>query len=188
MSLFSRIFGKKDQVKPKEKTESLEINQKELRDFFIEEIENSKYIKSSGREAVLRDCLHEISLLSGTELSKEEKKTLGFSIRAKVTIELVDVLTDEGISYHTSPREVINLLYNTASRKYHWHNNINNFIKVGIKEMELILSDGEYCDWCKSINGEKVPASLDFLKQIQNNCTCDPYCYLIVKPVINFDD
>lgn len=182
MSLFAKIFGKKDQQKLQEKTENTEIKQKELREFFIEEIEKSPYIKESGRGLALSHCLHEINLFKdGEQLTKEEKNSLGFRANTKITKELINILTDR--NYNPLGR-----IESNANHKFNAYKNINNFIRLGIKEIKVCIPEyQDLCDWCKSVNDSKITTSLSLIEEVEKNCKCGFFPLIIIQPVINFD-
>ncbi|MFV3380295.1 hypothetical protein [Pseudomonas sp. NY15354] len=152
--------------------------------YYQAEISNSPFIKESGRDAVLRDFLHEVKLKDGALLSIEEKRSLGINTRLKVTRELCDVLTPAGLAF--GPTNVLQSLYLKATFDHNRHRDIARMKSLGIKEFSpMSCGDNRDCDWCASMNGKLISVEVDFVQLIKENCTCD-YCRCVLKAKIDF--
>ena len=72
-TIFSKLFGTAPNASAAISTpKAAELNTKaqpDITEYYRAEIANSTFIKESGREAVLRDFLHEVKLKDGEPLS-----------------------------------------------------------------------------------------------------------------------
>ena len=186
--IFSKLFNTASKPPASShSTESPKVNAKtqpDILEYYISEIENSPFIKESGREAVLKDFLHEVKLKDGELLSLEEKRALGINPRLKVTRELYEVLTPEGVEH--GPKKVLEPLYHKATFNHNRHRNIARMKSAGISQYAPIsCGDGRDCTWCTSMDGKLVSVDVDFVQLIKENCTCD-YCRCYLQAEIDF--
>ena len=174
-TIFSKLFGattKASTAISKPRATQLKTKaQPDITEYFIAEIANSPFIKESGREAVLRDFLHEVKLKDGEKLSLEEKRSLGINPRLQITRELYEVLTPEGVKF--GPKKVLKSLYITATT-HHSHRASQARMRIaGITQYSLMsCGDGQDCDWCVSMEGKLIPIDVDFVRLSKENCTC----------------
>lgn len=145
---------------------------------------SSPFIRDSGREAVLSDFMQEVKLKDGELLSLEEKRSLGINTRLKITRELYEVLTPAGIDF--GPKKVLESLYLKATFNHNRHRGIARMKGLGIKQYSpMSCRDKRDCDWCTSMDGKLISVEVDFVKLIEDNCTCD-YCRCTLEAKINF--
>jgi hypothetical protein len=162
-----------------------------LRQAFVAAIQNSPHVKPSGQQAVLAYLMHETKdlLTTGTLLTAEEKKALGYNSRSKITHESLAVLTQEAIEAGLTPGEVIHALYIFVTRKHQHFSNMSGMKQAGIKRyVVMVVGTGQECAWCKSMNGKKLEISQDFQSMAELNCTNCPPCIYAVKPILDWDD
>lgn len=160
---------------PKTKTEA----QPDIVVYYKAEIASSPFIKESGREAVLKDFLHEVKLRDGQLLSLEEKRSLGINPRLKITRELYEVLTPEGVEL--GPKKALEPLYLKATFNHTRHRNIARMKSAGITQYSpMSCGDGRDCDWCSSMDGKLISIEVDFVQLIKEKCTCD-YCRCVLQ-------
>jgi hypothetical protein len=153
-------------------------------EYYKAEIANSPFVKESGRGAVLKDFLHEVKLKDGELLTLEEKRLLGISTRLKITRELYEVLTPEGIEF--GPKKVLEPLYLKATFNRNRHRDIARMKKIGVTQYSpLSCGDNRDCEWCISVNGKLISVDVDFVQLIEDNCTCD-YCRCVLQAKINY--
>lgn len=167
-----------------DKTATLQGSQPGIVTYYEAEISNSPFIKESGREAVLRDFLHEVKLKDGALLSLEEKRSLGINTRLKVTRELCDVLTPAGLEF--GPTKVLESLYLKATSDHNRHRDIARMKGLGIKHYSpMSCGDNRDCDWCASMDGKLISVEVDFVQLIKENCTCD-HCRCVLRAKTDF--
>lgn len=186
--IFSKLFN--TAAKPasvssvQETPEAVQKSQPEIMTYYKTEISNSPFVKESGREAVLRDFLHEVKLKDGEPLSLEEKRSLGINTRLKITRELYEVLTPAGLEF--GPKEVLESLYRKATFDHNRHRDIARMKGLGIKQYSpMSCGDNRDCDWCTAMDGKLISVEVDFVQLIKENCTCD-YCRCSLQAKINF--
>lgn len=187
-AIFSKLF--KAAAKPAsvisapEKLAVAQISQPEIVTYYKAEISNSPFVKESGREAVLRDFLHEVKLKDGELLSLEEKRSLGINTRLKITRELYEVLTPAGLEF--GPKKVLESLYLKATFDHNRHSAIARIKSAGFKHYSpMSCGDNRDCDWCTSMDGKLISVEVDFVQLIKENCTCD-YCRCVLQAKIDF--
>lgn len=155
----------------------------EIVTYYKAEISNSPFVKESGRDAVLRDFLHEVKLKDGELLSLEEKRSLGINTRLKITRELYEALTPAGLEF--GPKKVLESLYLKATFDHNRHREIARMKGLGIKQYSpMSCGDKRDCDWCTAMNGKLISVEVDFVQLIKENCTCD-YCRCSLQAEIN---
>lgn len=163
---------------------AVQMSQPEIVTYYKTEISNSPFVKESGREAVLRDFLHEVKLKDGALLSLEEKRSLGINTRLKITRELYEVLTPAGLEF--GPKKALESLYLKATFDHNRHRDIARMKGLGIKQYSpMSCGDNRDCDWCTSMDGKPISVEVDFVQLIKENCTCD-YCRCVLQAKINF--
>lgn len=187
-TIFSKLFSTAPKASPSIWTpEATELNTNALPDiteYYRAEIANSPFIKESGREAVLRDFLHEVKLKDGEPLCLEEKRSLGINPRLKITRELYEVLTPEGVEFR--PKKALEPLYLQATFDHNRHRDIARMKSIGIAQYApMSCGDGRDCPWCTSMDGKLISVDVDFVQLIKENCTCD-YCRCSLQAKINF--
>lgn len=185
--IFSKLFNtaaKTASVSSAPETpEVVQKSQPEIVTYYKTEISNSPFVKESGREAVLRDFLHEVKLKDGELLSLEEKRSLGINTRLKITRELYEVLTPAGLEF--GPKKVLESLYLKATFDHNRHREIARMKDLGIKQYSpMSCGDNRDCDWCTSMDGKLISVEVDFVQLIKENCTCD-YCRCALQAKIN---
>lgn len=187
-TIFSKLFGTATKASAAISTpKTAELNttaQPDITDYYRAEIANSPFIKESGREAVLRDFLHEVKLKDGELLSLEEKRSLGINSRLKITRELYEVLTPEGVEF--GPKKVMESLYLTATIHHSHRAALARMRVAGITQYSLMsCGDGQDCDWCASMEGKLIPIEVDFVRLSKENCTCYR-CGCVLRAKIDF--
>lgn len=156
----------------------------EIVEYYKEEIINSPFVKESGREAVLRDFLHETKLKGGELLSLEEKRSHGINTKLKITRELFEVLTPEGLEY--GPKKALRQLYIKANFNHNMHSHVERMKMSGITQYTpMSCGDGRDCEWCTSIDGKKISITVDFVQLVKEHCTCD-CCGCVIKANLDF--
>ncbi|AHC85729.1 hypothetical protein X970_10995 [Pseudomonas monteilii SB3101] len=161
-----------------------QLPQAEIVAYYKSEISNSPFVKESGRTAVLKDFLHEVKLKDGEPLSLEEKRSLGINTRLKITRELYEVLTPEGLAF--GPKKALESLYYKATFNHKRHGDIARMKGAGIHQYSpMSCGDNRDCDWCTSMNGKLISVDVDFVQLIKQNCTCD-YCRCVLQAKIDF--
>lgn len=159
--------------------------------FFKRELRNCKLIKKECHSIVLDHLLRKKDILkTQNKLSVTEKKRLGINIRLSITKELIEVLNDEGIKNH-HPRSIISNLYYRAFSAKSRHDQMNKFRSNDYIEKFVLNSSGGGggdCDWCKLNQNIEFSVHKPIEKLIEENCSCDPYCYCFLTPIINFSD
>ncbi|MEW9857876.1 hypothetical protein [Pseudomonas putida] len=186
--IFSKLFGTAPKpvsvISEADDPATLQKSQPEIVTYYQAEISNSPFIKESGRDAVLRDFLHEVKLKDGALLSIEEKRSLGINTRLKVTRELCDVLTPAGLAF--GPTKVLEPLYLKATFDHNRHRDIARMKGLGIKQYSpMSCGDNRDCDWCASMDGKLFSVEVDFVQLIKENCTCE-YCRCVLQAKIDF--
>ena len=190
--MFKTIFSKLFSTAPKASgaistPDAIEFNTKaqpDITEYYREEIANSPFIKESGREAVLRDFLHEVKLKDGELLSLEEKRSLGINPRLKITRELYEVLTPEGVEF--GPKKALEPLYLKATFNHNRHRDIARMKTLRVTQYSpMSCGDGRDCEWCASMDGKLISVDVDFVKLIKDNCSCD-YCRCGLRAKIDF--
>lgn len=152
--------------------------------YYKAEIASSPLIKESGQEAVLKDFLHEVKLKDGELLTLEEKRSLGINTRTKITRELYEVLTPEGLEL--GPKRVLETLYLKATFNHNRHREIAKMKRIGVNQYSpMSCGDNRDCNWCTSMDGKLISVEVDFVQLIKENCTCD-YCRCVLQAKINF--
>lgn len=184
-TIFAKLFSTPQQppaasAAPK----SSKDNTKALPDiveYYKAEIANSPFIKESGRDAVLKDFLHEAKLKDGEPLSLEEKRSRGINSRLKITRELYEVLTPRGVEF--GPKKALKQLYIKATFNHNLHSHIARMKSAGITQYTpMSCGDGRDCEWCVSMSGKHISINVDFAQLVKENCTCDHCgCVLIAK-------
>lgn len=187
-AIFSKLFKAAAQPGPvsqePEMSTAVQNSQPEIVTYYKTEISNSPFVKESGREAVLKDFLHEVKLKDGELLSLEEKRSLGINTRLKITRELYEVLTPAGLEF--GPKKVLESLYLKATFAHNMHGAIARMKDAGIKQYSpMSCGDNRDCDWCTSMDGKLISVEVDFVQLIKENCTCD-YCRCSLQAKINF--
>lgn len=169
---------------PETPAEAVQQAQPDIVAYYKAEIANSPFVKESGREAVLKDFLHEVKLKDGELLTLEEKRDLGINTRLKITRELYEVLTPEGIEF--GPKRVLEPLYLKATFNHNRHREIAKMKSIGVTQYSsMACGDNSDCEWCTSMDGKLISVEVDFVQLIKENCTCD-YCRCVLQAKINF--
>lgn len=187
-TIFSQLFNTAAKPAPvssaSETPAAEQKSQPDIVTYYKKEIANSPFVKESGRDAVLRDFLHEVKLKDGELLSLEEKRSLNINTRLKITRELYEVLTPAGIEF--GPKKVLESLYLKAIFDHNRHRDIARMKSLGIKQYSpMSCGDNRDCDWCTSMDGKLISVEVDFVQLIKENCTCD-YCRCVLQAKINF--
>lgn len=186
-TIFSKLFNAAVKPPPansvSEAPASEQEPQPDIVTYYKTEIANSALVKESGREAVLRDFLHEVKLQNGELLSLEEKRSLGINTRLKITQALYDVLTPAGLEF--GPKKVLESLYLKATFDHNRHRDIARMKNLGIKQYSpMSCGDNRDCDWCASMDGKPISVEVDFVQLIKEHCTCD-YCRCVLQAKID---
>lgn len=187
-TIFSKLFNAAPKPPPvyslSETPAAVEKSQPDIVAYYKAEIANSPFVRESGRDAVLKDFLHEVKLKDGVLLTLEEKRSLGINTRLKITRELYEVLTPEGIEF--GPKRVLEPLYLKATFNHNRHRAIANMKGIGITQYSpMSCGDNRDCKWCTSMNGKLISVEVDFVQLIKENCTCD-YCRCVLQAKIDF--
>ncbi len=171
--------------------EDAKAHAESLRRAFVLAIQNSPYIKPSGHEEILAYLMHETKdlLKGGTPLSADEKKSLGYSSRSKITRESLAVLTQQAVEAGLTPTDVIHALYTSVARKHQHLSNMSRMHGSGIKRYSVIVvATGQECTWCKSMNGAELDIAQDFQVMSEENCTNSPPCIFAINPILDWGD
>ena len=187
-TIFSKLFNTVPKVPPAnsllETPAPVQNPQPDIVAYYKAEIAGSPFVKESGRDAVLKDFLHEVKLKDGELLTLEEKRALGINTRLKITRQLYEVLTPEGIEF--GPKRVLEPLYLKATFNHNRHREIARMKGLGITQYSpLACGDNADCEWCKSIDGKMISVEVDFVQLINENCTC-AYCRCVLQAKIDF--
>ena len=178
-----KIFSKKESPKSKSLPESVKPD---IKDFFIEQLNMSPYIKTESHELVLAHLCNKVNLnKTGNKLTVKEKKALGMNTRLSITPELVEVLTPEGIA-QKDPKKILTSIFYRATFKKQTKEELKKYKELDIKEITLLGAEDEGdCEWCKSQYNVKLPTETDLCDLIEKNCTCDSHCRLCVQATID---
>lgn len=154
--------------------------------YFIKELNACSYIKSDAHAIVIRHLLQEINLnKTGNKLSVQEKKDLGINARLSITHELVEVLTNSGLS-QPDPKKVFSSIYCKAIFAKNHDDTLNKYRKIDINHYKIMACNDERdCEWCNSMNGKKLSINNDINKLIEKNCKCNSHCRLAITAVID---
>lgn len=187
-TIFSKLFNTAPNTPPVNSLPAapaaVQKAQPNIVEYYKAEIANSPFVKESGREAVLKDFLHEVKLKDGELLTLEEKRSLGINTRLKITRDLYEVLTPEGIEF--GPKRVLEPLYLKATFNHNRHRAIAKMKSIGITQYSpMSCGDTRDCKWCTSMDGKLISVEVDFVQLIKENCTCD-YCRCVLQAKINF--
>lgn len=159
-----------------------------IEDFFQSEVENSIYLKSEGKQAVLDHLSGKIDILkSSNVLSLEDKRSLGINTRLKITRELVAVLNDAGLNLD-HPAAVITEMWVRATLRKSRHDKLERLRSGNIFKKFKLMScgDGNDCLWCKEMQTREFDVQFEIESAISSNCRCAQHCKCIIQPIIEF--
>ena len=181
--LLKSIFTNKKVVLENFPNEVEIIENKPIREYFLTELRENKFIKQESHEAVLKHLTHDVSLTkTGTILTIEEKKALGLNTRLSITKELLEVLTPEGMTL-SNPKMLLEEIYNKATITKSKDDSFAKSINAGIKKFTLHEpGDSSECYWCKNNFG--IEHGPNLLQVIRENCECKPYSKCFISPII----
>lgn len=195
MSFLKKLFKVKDDIPainretiPTIKMDTTLAGYKDLKSFLTEEIERSPYIKSDKKNIVIKHGLNEIDLFKGEELSLEEKKVLNLNTRAKITKQVFEVLTKTGLeNYKNLRKNPIFSIVVSANNKHLIYYKLVKMRSIQITNEFKVSNVGDErdCAWCRKVNKKRFPIDTDYIKLINDNCTCE-YHRGSVSAYINF--
>lgn len=161
------------------------VGEKPIREYFLAELKENKFIKHEHLESVLKHLTHDVSLTqTGNTLTSDEKKALGLNTRLSVTKELIEVLTPNGLAL-SNPKAILEEIYNKATITKSRDDNFEKSINAGIKKFTLNeCGDGSECEWCKANLG--IEYGPNILQLIRDNCKCNPYSKCFIYPIVEF--
>ena len=163
----------------------------ELEWYFKREIKNCKLIKQNCDSIILEHLLRKKDILkTQNKLTVDEKKLLGINTRLSITKELIEVLNERGLKTHY-PKSIISNLYHRAFFSKSRHDEMNK-LRSGLLIDKVILRSsgggGGDCEWCQSNQDIEFSVHIPIEKLIEENCSCDPYCYCYIQSVINLQE
>jgi len=155
--------------------------------YFANELESCEFIKKECHDIVLKHLTHQINLnKTSNKLTAEEKRSLGVNKRLSITHDLVNVLTESGLT-QSNPKDILTSIYYRATFAKTKDDSIKQYIDLGVKKYKISACDDEGdCEWCKSMDGKKLSVSEDINELIKNNCKCKSHCRLCISAVLNF--
>ncbi len=161
------------------------VGEKPIREYFLAELKENKYIKHEHLESILKHLTHDVSLTkTSNTLTSNEKKALGLNTRLSITKELLEVLTPDGLALN-NPKVILEEIYNKATITKLRDDNFEKSIKAGIKKFTLNeCGDGSECEWCKANLG--IEYGPNILQLIRDNCKCTPYSKCFITPIVEF--
>lgn len=173
---------------------NLHQEQNELKDlewFCKKELKKCNLIKPEYHSIVLDHLLRKKDILkTQNKLSVSEKKRLGINTRLSISKELIEVLNEQGIKNH-HPKSIISNLYHRAFFAKSRHDQMNKFRSNGSIEKVVLNSSGGGggdCNWCTLNQNIEFSVHMPIEKLIEANCSCDPYCYCFLTPILTFSD
>lgn len=180
-----RIISKKEGASPTSLSTNDGALERPVEYYFAKELQECKYIKPECHAIVLKHLKHEASLTkTGNNLSSEEKKSRGINPRLVITKELIEVLSDDGLSLD-NPKAVLEEIYNKAIITKSRIDGFQKAVKLGVRKFTFnACGDGSECAWCAEHSGKQFGP--DILQQMEANCTCTPYSKCFITPVIEF--
>jgi len=154
---------------------------------FQKELDISPYIKKESHDMVMKHLTRSLDInKTGNKLSVNEKKELGLNSRLSITKELIETLTAQGLA-HENPKIILDAIFYNVTFKISRNKKLNSLSSVGVKEIMLLgTNDESDCEWCDSMQDQKVPITTDVNELIKINCKCKRWCRLVIQPVINF--
>ncbi|RJX75802.1 hypothetical protein DZ860_03350 [Vibrio sinensis] len=166
-----KFFRKEDKGVQSKSLRSIEP--KNINDLFLWHLEDLGYFKQSCYSTVLRHLKHEIDLnKQGVKLTTEQKKELGINARLAITTDLVDVLSDKGITL-SDPKSALKRVYYRATFEANRLESLQKIMDAGFFEVIYRSSGDERdCPWCEANNGNRFPVSEEANEAIKTNCTC----------------
>jgi hypothetical protein len=161
-----------------------ETPERPIETYFLSELQDCKYIKPEYHAVVLRHLKHEVSLTkTGSNLTSDEKKLRGLNPRLAITKELVDVLSDDGLSLN-NPKLILEEIYNKATITKARTDEFQKAVRLGVSKFTLnACVDGSECAWCTEHSGRQF--GRDVIQQMEANCKCAPYSKCFITPVID---
>lgn len=185
IELLKSIFTSRKVDKDSISITSQSVGEKPIREYFLAELKENKYIKHEHLESILQHLTHDVSLTkTGNTLTSDEKKALGLNTRLSITKELLEVLTPDGLALN-NPKAILEEIYNKATITKLRDDNFEKSIKAGVKKFILNeCGDGSKCEWCKANLG--IEHGPNILHLIRDNCKCSPYSKCFIKPIVGF--
>lgn len=188
--LLKKVFGSSKPTKNKtiSKSKSKSSPQKKiLNSYFQDELNESAYIKQEAHSIVLKHLTHKLNLnKTGNKLTAKKKKELGINARLSITHELIDVLTETGLS-QPDPKDILSSIYCRATFAKNHDDSLKKYKELGIKQYQFMAAgDEKDCKWCKSMDGKKFSINNDINCLIKTNCKCNSHCRLSTTAVIKF--
>ena len=177
-----KLFSKK--TKNQNNTPSKNGN---IEHYFAKELAGCEFIKKECHDIVLKHLTHQINLnKTGNKLLAEEKKALGINTRLAITHDLVNVLTEAGLT-QSNPKDILTSIYYRATFAKTNDDSCKQYIDLGVEKYKILACGDEGdCKWCKSMDGKKLSVSEDLNELIKNNCKCKSHCRLSTSAVLNF--
>lgn len=164
--------------------ESVPVSENPIRDYFMEELRATSLIKAEAHPVLLRHLSHEINLnKTGNLLTTDEKKALGLNPKLKLTREIADVLTEEGLR-HPYAGGIVAEIYTRATIRKSIDDNFRKALSAGLDRFKLMpCGDGSECAWC-STNQETVFGT-DVLRLKTVHCTCPSPGSCLINPALD---
>ena len=180
-----QIFSKNEDAPPVPQPAGDGSPECPIETYFLKELQSCKYIKPECHATVLRHLKHEVSLTkTGNNLTVDEKKARGINPRLAITKELIEALSDDGLSLD-NPKAILEEIYNRATIMKARTDGFKKAIRLGVTKFKLnACGDGSECAWCVEHSGTQF--GRDILQQMEANCTCTPYSKCFITPVMEY--
>jgi len=184
-STIRRIFSKNEGASSAPQIASDGESERPIEAYFMKELQGCKYIKPDYHAVVLKHLKHEVSLTkTGNNLTAEEKKLRGINPRLVITMELIEVLSNDGLALD-NPKALLEDIYNKATITKARANGVQKAVRAGAKKFTLnACGDGSECAWCAANTAKQFGP--DILRQMEANCTCAPYSKCFITSAIEF--
>ena len=185
-NLIKNLFSKNSKLEKKQNDyNEISINKDAIEQkFFNQMLNKNEYLCKEKKEEIFKVYKHQINLLDGTPLTKEEKQELGLNVRMKITKEYVELFNKNKIK-EINPKDELQRFIASVISRVNAEISVLKCKNAGIQEMELCSAIGD-CDWCRKLENKILP--IDEVLELVKNPQCTCRYSLLTRPIIEFDE